>query len=73
MKTIVVYYEDTNEVIATIPLGEYHTGFMMKDVEYKVFDGVEPVFEPPTEEYGIRLKLNTYIIDLNEGRGGKDV
>lgn len=69
MKTLVVFYNDTNEVIATIPLEEGVTGFMLSDVAYKVFDGIEPVFIPPNEDFGIRLKTNAYIIDLNERSG----
>ncbi len=66
MVTVVVYEKDSRSVLAAIPMKDGETGILRKDVEFRIFNGMEPVFEEtPT---GPVLKNNSFFINL----GGKD-
>lgn len=62
MVTVVVYQEDTREVLAAIPMGDGEKGICKKNVGFQIFNGTEPVFtEVPG---GIVLKENAFFINM---------
>lgn len=64
MITVVVYKEDTKEVLAAVPLADGEKGIFRNDVGFQIFNGTEPVFaETPG---GLILKDNSFIINMGE-------
>lgn len=68
MQTVVVFDKKTKDVLVALPLKDGAMGIVRKDVDFKIFNGVEPVFvEAPT---GPKLKANSVL--LMPSGGGKD-
>lgn len=61
METIVVYDKNTKEIIACVPL-DGSQGIARKDIEFKVYNGTEPVF---TELDGmVVVNENAFILNI---------
>ena len=64
MQTVVVYQKGTNEIIACVPLDGSEC-IVRKDVEIKVYDGIEPVF---IEKEGyVAVNTNAFFMDFGKG------
>lgn len=64
MITVVVYKENTREVLAAIPINDGEKGICRNDIGFQIFNGTEPVFtELPN---GIFLKENSFFINMGE-------
>lgn len=62
MITVVVYKEDTKEVLAAVPLEDGEKGICRNDVGFQIFNGTEPVFSETPD--GLILKDNSFIINI---------
>lgn len=60
MQTVVVFNKKTRDVLIALPLKDGETGIVQDDVDFAIFNGVEPVFvETPA---GPKLKENSFIL-----------
>lgn len=60
MQTVVVFNKKTREILVALPLKDGEAGIVRDDVDFAIFNGVEPVFvETPT---GPKLKENSFIL-----------
>lgn len=63
MTTVVVYKNDTKEVLAAIPM-EGGDAICRNNIEFQIYNGTEPIFtETPG---GIKLAENKFIIKLED-------
>lgn len=60
MQTIVVFDKETRDILAALPLKDGAAGIIRDDVDFEIFNGVEPVFvDTPT---GPKLKANSFFL-----------
>lgn len=62
MQTIVVFDKKTKEIIACIPLSDGEKAICRKDVEFRIYNGSEPVFTETGN--GIVLNANAFIMNI---------
>lgn len=58
-QTIVVFKKEAKEIIACIPLTKGEQGICKKDVDFKIYNGTEPIFTETGN--GIALNNNAFI------------
>lgn len=62
MKTLVIFDENTRDVIACVP--ENKDSILKKGVGIALYDGTEPIFLET--ENGIKFQKNGFIINLSD-------
>lgn len=62
-QTVVVFDKETKEIVACIPLIEGEKAICRKDVDFKIYNGTEPIFTETAN--GVVLNNNAFIWNGN--------